>query len=412
VLDPVALDERQRPAYRAEALSLIAAQQAIAGNPSSIGAVATIEKLLPGVDFDARRARILHHLGIVSRHTGDVDRAFERLAQSTELASELHFYSVASRTYAVLSNLSLHEEDDVGAQLFYAERAADTAMKAGDVFALRTALLQMLSAQMRNADLQQSLAIERRLATLHTDALVRRYTALFKAMRLGWDARFHEASGLLTGCLKELTPGVDWATSGAQRAVFLALDAQREASVNQVNDILSHLPSIRAKGRFDIRAIVISQVFCAIAELTNGRPTNADRILRRLTPHDVVESAAVRIARCMLRTRSSGAVDWKEVTEAIEHLGRLGYCDVARLLEAVVQELRRRYEMAEAPTILTASECKVLARLAHGLVPKEIAEESKRSVHTVRAHIANALGKLGCHGQAEAIRVARQRGLI
>ena len=72
----------------------------------------------------------------------------------------------------------------------YAESAADAATKAGDTFALQTALLQMLSAQMRIGDVEGSLAIERRLAKLQTDDLADRYLTLFRAVRFAWDGRF------------------------------------------------------------------------------------------------------------------------------------------------------------------------------------------------------------------------------
>jgi DNA-binding NarL/FixJ family response regulator len=61
---------------------------------------------------------------------------------------------------------------------------------------------------------------------------------------------------------------------------------------------------------------------------------------------------------------------------------------------------------------LTRSEIEVLRALAQGLIPKEIAADTHRSVFTVRVHIANAIAKLGCHGRFEAIEVARREGLL
>lgn len=414
VLDAVASDEAHRAVYRAEALSLIAARQAIAGDLSSSATTVTIvEGLLPHVDLDARRARILHHLGIVHRHIGNVQQAFERLTEANELASELHFYGVASRTYAVLSNLALHEEDDVTRQLYYAEFAADAATKAGDAFALQTALLQMLSARMRNGDVDQSIVIERRLAMLQTDGLGKRYIAAFQAVRLAWEGRFAEACGLLSACLKELPFGIDWATSAAQHALFLGLDGHRDGSIRQINDVLSLVPSIKVSGRFDLRSVAICQATCALADLANGRPTSAERILRRLSGDDSITRAVAATVKSMMRAlRCNDPAEWAEATDTIERLMALGYCDVARLLVASAEKLRPRFETSECSFTLTASECDVLRLLANGLVPKEIAAETKRSVHTVRAHIANAIGKLGCHGRAEAIKSARQRRLI
>jgi DNA-binding NarL/FixJ family response regulator len=66
----------------------------------------------------------------------------------------------------------------------------------------------------------------------------------------------------------------------------------------------------------------------------------------------------------------------------------------------------------DVQTALTESERDVLRRLAQGLVPKDIAVETGRSVNTVRVHIANAMAKLESHGRLEAINAARLRGLI
>jgi LuxR family transcriptional regulator, maltose regulon positive regulatory protein len=414
ILDPVASDEQQRAAYRAEALSLIAARQAISGDLSAAEvAIETLETLLPDVDVEAARARILHHLGIVNRHRGNINGAFQKLTQASDLASDLHFFSVASRTYAVLSNLSLHEEDDVGRQLQYAEASADAARKAGDAFALQTALLQILSARMRTADASRSLAIEQQLTGLRTDALARRYIMAFRAMRLAWEGRFGEAHELLSTCWAEMAYGVDNVCSGAQYALFLALDGRRDTSSAQVKDVLANVSGLRASGRFDRRAIVICQVFCALAECVNGRSTNADRILRRLTADDPIEEVAVKIARDVLRAvRGRTGNRLPDVTDSIKTLTELGYNDVARLLAAVCQRMNELAAVAERPGILTATERDVLRRLAVGLVPKDIAIETDRSIHTVRVHIANAMAKLDCRGRSEAVDAARRRGLI
>jgi len=99
------------------------------------------------------------------------------------------------------------------------------------------------------------------------------------------------------------------------------------------------------------------------------------------------------------------------VAQEVARLTTLGYGDVAGLLAAASRQIVGR-KAPRANVVLTTSERKVLRQLAGGLAPKEIAEETERSVHTVRVHIANAISKLECHGRSEAIRAARRRGLI
>lgn len=413
ILTPVANDSAQKVVYRAEALSLIAARQAIIGDLSgATPAITAIEDLLPQIEADGTLAKVLHHLGIVSRHMGDIKTALERLSESSELASELHFYNIASRGYAVLSNLALREEDDVAQQLQFAEAAADAASKAGDAFALQTALLQVLSAKMRRGDIDGSLAVERRLTAMQPSTVANRYLKLFRSARLAWQGRFGEAHQLLATCWKEMPSGIDQISCSAHYALLLALDGRREVAATLVKDILEKVPFSRASGRFDVRLMTISEVLCVLAECANRRITFAERILRRIRADDVIPKLSTRVAQCVMGAlRHYRDEDWDAVASAINELAGAGYGDLAQLLLAVSKELRSR-ESVPPESALTPSERDVLRFLADGLAPKEIAAETTRSVHTVRAHIANAIQKLDCQGRSEAVKAARYRGLI
>lgn len=61
---------------------------------------------------------------------------------------------------------------------------------------------------------------------------------------------------------------------------------------------------------------------------------------------------------------------------------------------------------------LTAREREVLALLAEGLRNKEIAARLGASEKTVQFHNANIFGKLGAQNRTEAVRIARERGLL
>jgi LuxR family transcriptional regulator, maltose regulon positive regulatory protein len=415
LLNPVANDPVHTPAHRAEALSLIAACQAIAGDTTNASsATSQIERLLPRIRSDVTRAKILHHLGIVSRHAGAVSKAFDVLGQASDLAAELHLYGLASRVNAVLSNLALHEEDDVERQLRYAQQAADAATKAGDSFALQTALLQMLSAEMRRGNVARSAAIEDRLELGRVGEITRRYLALFRSARLAWEGRFGEAQRMMSCCWSLAHFDFDRAMSGGQYALFLALDGRREASVRLVSEVVPLARSLDASGLFGVRSLAIAQIFCALAEATNGRVTHADRIARRVRADgDAVIALTSDIARSITsavrRRRDEGA---EATAERIAALREAGYADVAIMLRAVDRALRDRSRSSLCEGRLTPSEREVLRLLAEGLIPKEIAAETGRSVFTVRVHIANAIAKLGCHGRFEAIEVARREGFL
>lgn len=414
ILDPVANDSAYEAGVRAEALSLLAAQRSIAGNIETASvSVENIERLLPRIESDVTRAKVLHYLGIINKHIGATGRAVEALRQSSALAAELHLFSLASRANAVLSNLALHEEDDAEQQLRYAELAAGAAVRAGDAFALGTALLQILSAATRGGDVEKVVAVEGRLVAAALDTSTRRYVTFFRSVRLAWQGRFCEAHRLMSTCWDQLYLDFDRISAGAQYALFLALDGCREASVEMTESILRRARSLNITSLFRARSIAISRGYCAVAEAANGRVTQALRILRNVDSGDVVEAAVSDSIRAMLsEVRSGSSGDVFRVRRSMETLRSSGYMDSVRLLQAAHHELTRRNASAPDPHRLTPSELAVLRLLASGLAPKEIAEETTRSVNTVRVHIANVIGKLECHGQSQAIAAARRLGIL
>ncbi len=249
LLREVGDDHEQEAARRAEALSLMAGKAAASGDLAiAKAALARLEPLLLVIDSELVRAKVLHHSGIAFHHLGIADRAFEVLTLSSEVAADLHLYSIESRANAVLSNLVLHEEDDVERQLRYAEIAADAATKAGDTFALQTALLQMLSAQMRRGNIEASIAIEQRLAGIKKNDLADRFLALFRAVRLAWEGRFAEAHYLVAPCWSQMAFSFDRVVSGSEYALFLALDGKRDESAKIAREILTLLKFIERDG--------------------------------------------------------------------------------------------------------------------------------------------------------------------
>jgi ATP/maltotriose-dependent transcriptional regulator MalT len=413
VLRPVAEDQQQSATHRADALSLILAGQAISGDTRSAKAgIAAIGKLLPDIDSDLARARILHHLGIVNRHIGEIGRAVDTLTQSRDLASELHLYGVSSRASAVLSNLALHEDGDIDQQLRYAQLAADSATKAGDAFALQVALLQILGAHMRRGNVTESVALEQRLTTIRVDDSAKRYLTLFRSIRLSWEGRFDEAHRLIAPCWAKMHFDFDRVSCGAHYALFLGLDGRRETSIKLIRDVLDIASTASSSGLFRARSITLSKVLCALAEIANQRFVLGERILHGIARDEPVARAAVEAAQTIGREASGRACSRSGIADRVQALTALDYADVARLLAAVYDRLCLTKDKGKLVTVLTKSEREVLRLLADGLAPKEIAAETTRSVNTVRVHIANAIEKLHCHGRNQAIIAARHLGLI
>jgi ATP/maltotriose-dependent transcriptional regulator MalT len=414
LLSTVGSDLNQHPFQRAEALSLLAAQQAVARNTSAAhDALRQLEPLFEGLDEDAVQAKVLHRMGIAFHNLGIPDKAFRVLRQSSELAASLHLYSLASRVDAVLSNAMLHENDDVTQQIAYADLAVAAAMKAGDAFALQTALLQLLSGQMRLGNVEACIALEQRLSTVHAGDLSGWYLGLFRSERLAWEGRFGEAHRLLSTCWTRMSFDFDRSIYGAKYALFLALDGEEQRSRSVVQEILGPETST-VTGLYRIRSTTIAKTLTSLAEAINGRITAAERILRSVKPEgDQVISAITNVIAGLnnqLQQRASIGND--RIRSDLDALVELAYADIARLLKAVHSNVTERLNDGATPGLLTKAELDVVKLLADGLTPKEIAGRTGRSVFTIRVHIANVSTKLDCRGRSGAVRRAQQLGLI
>ena len=113
------------------------------------------------------------------------------------------------------------------------------------------------------------------------------------------------------------------------------------------------------------------------------------------------------------------------IRRAVE-LGIRGYMPLASSVESVVRAVRCIHHggTAIAPIVmakmavslrsrpLTERELEVLRLVMQGLPDKAIARRLQRSVGTAKAHVKSILTKLDASSRAEAIAVARRRGLV
>jgi len=412
VLTKISGDPRQQSAFRVEALSLLAVAQAVAHKKSEAeGSLMQVDSLLHGVDQDSIRARVLQRVGVAAMQIGKPEDARRSLTHAAELATELNLHGVASRAWSALSNLFCHIYDDVASQLRCAEQACDAANRSGDRLGLQTAWLQVAAAEMRRGNGEKSAALEEHLLDLLRDPVRSQLLVSFKALRLGWQSRFGDAHRLLFGCWDQMYHDFDRVVSGAQCALFLALDGRRDASIRLLSKVSSLSEDVQAEGIFRSRCIAIALLFCVVAEVVNQRVAVARKIAKRLDMH-AGDDAIFIVSRLASRyTHAHPGFSDHETFTAYERLKALGYADAVLVLEAACAFLRAR-DVQKTSVSLTTAEISVLKYLSEGLSTKEIAEREDRSIFTVRAHIANAIGKLRCRGRSQAVAFARKLDLI
>lgn len=78
----------------------------------------------------------------------------------------------------------------------------------------------------------------------------------------------------------------------------------------------------------------------------------------------------------------------------------------------VASKLLQQVRAAEHPDALTAREAEVVRLVAAGLSNREIAGRLSISERTVKFHVSAILSKLGAGNRTQAVRLARERGLI
>jgi LuxR family maltose regulon positive regulatory protein len=406
-------DDTIDPLSRLELQALLAVSFARADRPAeALEMSRVVSSALFDIPSDEANARVLLRLGSVQFFLGEYDAAKPLLLQAAESAGERAMWSVAAKAYLNLSLSALFGENDPTVSLWYAQQSASAATRAGDFYDVQAALLAILSLETRRGNAERAVEVEKQLAELRIHEGQRAsFIVSSQAHRHAWAGRFDQAHRLFATVLGRQTHPADRALVFAFHAFALAMDNQARASAESVERAIAIVDAQRVDGSVSTH-LEMAALFVVVAEAVSGRFTSAGRLLNRIPPLDeTVGRAFFGVVERIVRAGRSPSYQPGDVDAELEVLRGHGYGGYAIHLASALGRMSERSE-GDAGVTLTASELRIIRSLAAGLAPKDIAAEMDRSVLTVQTHIKNIFEKLGCHGRAEAIAVARQLGLL
>jgi DNA-binding NarL/FixJ family response regulator len=194
------------------------------------------------------------------------------------------------------------------------------------------------------------------------------------------------------------------------------INAQVDLEVaGQANDGLESLTLARDL-KPDLIVMDIKMPLCDGLEATRLiRAEIPDAKILMLTVHDEEEKLfeAIKAGACSYLLKSTHSADFLNgVRSALAGEAVLPPKLAARLLDEFSRLAKRPQPDAATTTDLTARELEVLQLIAAKASDKEIATQLNLSLHTVKTHVRNILGKLHAVNRRHAATLAAQGGLV
>jgi DNA-binding CsgD family transcriptional regulator len=344
---------------------------------------------------DVVRFRVLQRLARTAYYLDEHERAIDLALASAKQCAAMGAWRAAAAGYSIAYSIHHDVTGDAEEADRYARLWHDAASRTQDDSFVHAALAAEYELAVQFADTTRIAALERVIrARLLPQQYNERYPlALSHALVRG-------ASDVVAmRTLLQVTRDIPGRSRG-EWALCTALIAVAEAACAESDDARS---SLRA----------------AIARL--GRASASDpayeRRYRRLARAAVAVACIllgddVRAARTVAARESRDG----EGEDRLPALMRSGELDGAPLaLRGIARVFATAFALRrglEPPAGLTNAEVEVLRLLGRGWTAGKIANETHRSVNTVYNHTRSILGKLEASRAAEAVAIARERGLL
>ncbi|MEA2786730.1 MAG: hypothetical protein QOF71_2834 [Candidatus Eremiobacteraeota bacterium] len=356
---------------------------------------AAAERALTDEGDDVIRFRVLQRLARTAYYLDEHERAVDLALASAQLCSSLQAWRAAAAGYSIA--YSFHhdvtgdaEEADRYARLWHAAAA-----KTQDDSFVHAALAAEYELAVQFADAARIASLER---VIRARLLPQQYAERFPlALSHAVVRGFSDLTAMRTLLqVARDTPG----RSRGEWALCTALIAVAEAAAADAGAARS---SLRA----------------AITRLGRARPADPayERRYRRLA-RAAVAVACVLLGDDVRATRTVAAQESRngEGEDRLPALMRSNALDKSpRALRGIGRVFAHAFTLRrglEPPAGLTSAEVEVLHLLGRGWTAGRIAQETQRSVNTVYNHTRSILGKLDASRSAEAVAIARERGLL
>ena len=397
------------PAIKAAFLAA-QARASVAGdgaNPRAIQMMRQAIDLASLCNDEDLRGAVLQKAAEVHLLAGMREDAEKYAAAALQISEPKNFASLTARGYLVLAGIA-HSSDQTRAQW-----AASQAKRSADACEDRIAWLDAYA-------YLYAIAVERRdlplIADLDSDLAVAlrfeyRPAALTSALatRLTWSRDFGGAHETLTRSGDTFSGPSVRALRQAEIALYAAAASERDAAEEAIG---SGSDQAIDSGWPADSQLVLSRIWSALAALIIGRAAVANNILRELEREGRGISAPLRslcdLARCVYVHAETGA-GHAEIVDRLKAVREAGYEGYGRLVEQLpLPAATSSFGFGS----LTRMEVRVLRLLASGGTSKSVGLELERSPQTIDSHIKAVIRKLGCSGRQEAIRLARDHGII
>jgi DNA-binding CsgD family transcriptional regulator len=372
------------------------------------GPLSDFEARVHVIESDFDRADALLFACCAATFCGD-PRAQSLGQTALEVAARQNMLQVLQAVYRTLAHNALYAGDDPHRVLDYVVQEEALAAQVEDERLRRSSVLLRLGLAMRLGDVAtiEDLLLQYERSKTPSNSGVKSAALRARALLHAWRKEFGAAYELLARAVPSVY-GNYRPIARALCAVLAAAADRREDAVRLIREGQTWLKSVTPWNDVLQRNTAITRSLFGIAAALVGKQRDALRLLRGdgSPPPGTLARTLSDFVRALLE---GPAVTLAEEGHLCEQLRCSGYQDLAMIMSAVLQ--RYRTDLSDTAK-LTAQEKKILEALESGFTPKQIAAMQDRQLSTIQGHIRSAVAKLGCSGRAQAVRIARSRGLL